>query len=42
MNGYAGIDFHNVEDEDLFEAKMSALRISDPEGLYTFVVLLPK
>lgn len=32
MNGYVGIDFRNVEDEDLFVAKMAAMRISDPEG----------
>ncbi|XP_043977046.1 putative helicase mov-10-B.1 isoform X1 [Gambusia affinis] len=32
MNGYIGIDFKNVEEEDLFEAKMKALKITDSEG----------
>ncbi|XP_007546936.1 putative helicase mov-10-B.1 isoform X1 [Poecilia formosa] len=31
MNGYVGIDFKNVEEEDLFEAKMKALKITDSE-----------
>lgn len=42
MNGYVGIDFKNVEEEDLFEAKMKALKITDSEGVYSifFVCLL--
>ncbi|XP_054906170.1 putative helicase mov-10-B.1 [Poeciliopsis prolifica] len=32
MKGYVGIDFKNVEEEDLFEAKMKALKITDSEG----------
>ncbi|KAM4583240.1 putative helicase mov-10-B.1 isoform 3-T3 [Fundulus diaphanus] len=32
MKGYVGIDFKNVEEEDLFEAKMASLRISDPKS----------
>ncbi|MED6239493.1 hypothetical protein ATANTOWER_007135 [Ataeniobius toweri] len=33
MKGYRGIDFNSVEEEDLFEAKMAALRITDSECL---------
>uniref|UniRef100_A0A3P9P524 RNA helicase n=1 Tax=Poecilia reticulata TaxID=8081 RepID=A0A3P9P524_POERE len=36
MNGYVGIDFKNVEEEDLFEAKMKGLKITDSEGLCSF------
>ncbi|XP_015251753.1 PREDICTED: putative helicase mov-10-B.1 [Cyprinodon variegatus] len=31
MKGYKGVDFNNVDEEDLFEAKMAALKITDSE-----------